>query len=69
MRILVVSDLHGDFEPVDRARAEHRPDLILSCGDWGDPEQVSHQALKTYSSSCPFIRHSAITTHSRCWLD
>jgi Icc-related predicted phosphoesterase len=46
MRILVVSDLHGDKKPVDRARAEHRPDLILSCGDWGDPEQVSQQAFE-----------------------
>jgi Icc-related predicted phosphoesterase len=46
MRILVVSDLHGDIESVDRARAKLRPDLILSCGDWGDPEQVSEQVLQ-----------------------
>jgi uncharacterized protein len=46
MRILVVSDLHGDFESVDRARTEHRPNLILSCGDWGDAEQVSEQVLQ-----------------------
>ena len=46
MRILVVSDLHGDQKPVERARTEHRPDLILSCGDWGDPKQVSHQAFE-----------------------
>ncbi len=46
MRILVVSDLHGDIESVNRARIEHRPDLLLSCGDWGDPEQVSEQALE-----------------------
>jgi Icc-related predicted phosphoesterase len=46
MRILVVSDLHGDIESVDRARTEHRPDLILSCGDWGDPVQVSEQVLQ-----------------------
>jgi uncharacterized protein len=46
MRILVVSDLHGDIESVDRARTAHQPDLILSCGDWGDPEQVSEQVLE-----------------------
>jgi Icc-related predicted phosphoesterase len=46
MRILVVSDLHGDIKSVDRARTEIRPDLILSCGDWGDAEQVSEQVLQ-----------------------
>lgn len=46
MRILVVSDLHGDIESVDRARTAHQPDMILSCGDWGDPEQVSEQVLE-----------------------
>jgi uncharacterized protein len=46
MRILIVSDLHGEFECVERARTEHRPDLILSCGDWGDPDQVSERAFE-----------------------
>jgi uncharacterized protein len=46
MRILVVSDMHGDIKSVDRARTEIRPDLILSCGDWGDAEQVSEQVLQ-----------------------
>jgi uncharacterized protein len=46
MRILVVSDMHGDIKSVDRARTELRPDLILSCGDWGDAEQVSEQVLQ-----------------------
>lgn len=47
MRIMVVSDLHYDkhvFEGVDESRAwewlllivdYHKPDLLLSCGDWG----------------------------------
>lgn len=46
MRILVVSDLHGDIESVDRAISEHQPDLVLSCGDWGDSEQLSEQVLQ-----------------------
>jgi uncharacterized protein len=34
MRILVVSDLHGDLGSATRACAAVRPDMILSCGDW-----------------------------------
>jgi uncharacterized protein len=40
MRILVVSDLHGDLRWVHRASSRVSPELILSCGDWGDAEQV-----------------------------
>jgi len=46
MRILVVSDLHGDIASLERARIQQRPDLILSCGDWGDPEDVSEQLFR-----------------------
>jgi Icc-related predicted phosphoesterase len=53
MRILVVSDLHGDIEPANRARIEHRPDLLVSCGDWGDPEQVSEQVLQKLLAHLP----------------
>jgi uncharacterized protein len=45
MRILVVSDLHGDLGVVQRAFASVRPDLLLSCGDWGDPDQVAEPRL------------------------
>jgi uncharacterized protein len=45
MRILIVSDLHGDLCAADRAVANLRPDLLLSCGDWGDAEQVAEPAL------------------------
>jgi uncharacterized protein len=40
MRVLVVSDLHGDLDSARRACDRRAPELILSCGDWGDPEQV-----------------------------
>ena len=45
MRILVVSDLHGDLNSVERASESYRPDLILSCGDWGDPGEVAEPAM------------------------
>jgi uncharacterized protein len=53
MHILVVSDLHGDLDSVHRAYSRHRPDLILSCGDWGDPEQVTEGALTAFLERVP----------------
>lgn len=41
MRILVVSDLHGDVASVRRAHERLDPSLILCCGDWGDPHEVA----------------------------
>jgi Icc-related predicted phosphoesterase len=48
MRILVVSDLHGDLKAAQRACEVVRPDLILSCGDWGDPNQVTRDDLTAF---------------------
>jgi Icc-related predicted phosphoesterase len=45
MRVLVVSDLHGDLTVCRQAVGLVRPDLILCCGDWGDPYEVSEQEL------------------------
>ena len=53
MRILVISDLHGDFTLARRACRELLPDLLLSCGDWGDPDQVSAQQLEEFLALCP----------------
>jgi len=53
MRILVVSDLHGDLKSAHRACAAQRPDLILSCGDWGDPDQVAESALAAFLEFAP----------------
>lgn len=41
VRVLVVSDLHGDLASPRAAIDCHRPDLLLCCGDWGDPEEVN----------------------------
>jgi len=40
MRILVIGDAHGDFGAVHRARRRFAPDLLLCCGDWGDPAEA-----------------------------
>jgi uncharacterized protein len=53
MRILVVSDLHGVLDAAVRARAHFQPDLILSCGDWGDPEQVTDADLAAFVGAVP----------------
>jgi len=53
MRILVVSDLHGDLNSVERAYKIYRPNLILCCGDWGDPDQVAESALTTLVDLVP----------------
>jgi Icc-related predicted phosphoesterase len=53
MRILVVSDLHGDLESVRRACDRQAPGLILSCGDWGDPEQVEESTLEALLDVAP----------------
>ncbi len=45
MRILVVSDLHGDLASVRRAFDRLNPDLILCCGDWGDAHEVAEVDL------------------------
>src|SRR4051794_14630781 len=53
MRILVVSDLHGDLDAVREALARFRPDALLSCGDWGDPDEVDEAVLTGIVSRLP----------------
>jgi Icc-related predicted phosphoesterase len=53
MRILVVSDLHGDLGSARRACDRQAPGLILSCGDWGDPEQVDESAFAALLDVAP----------------
>ena len=62
MKVMVISDLHYDkriYKGVDESRAWkwllsivdfHRPDLLLSCGDWGtavNPEEFYELLRKT----------------------
>jgi uncharacterized protein len=53
MHILVVSDLHGDLDSARRACARQAPDLILSCGDWGDPEEVDESTFAALLEVAP----------------
>lgn len=38
---LVISDLHGDWRPLWEMLEALQPEVVLCCGDWGDPGQVS----------------------------
>src|SRR5262249_47900681 len=53
MRIVVVSDLHGDIDSARRAVDRFAPDLILSCGDWGDLEEVDEARLAALLGVAP----------------
>jgi uncharacterized protein len=55
MRILVISDLHGDFRLARQACDDHPPDLLLCCGDWGDPDQVGESDLDHFLGFCPVL--------------
>jgi len=41
MKILVVSDMHGNLKPVHELVCMYEPDLLICCGDWGDPGTVA----------------------------
>jgi Icc-related predicted phosphoesterase len=53
MRLLVVSDLHGNLESARRACDCQQPDVILSCGDWGDPAEVDESRFSALLAAAP----------------
>lgn len=55
MRALVVSDLHGDLASAHAAIAHFAPDLLLCCGDWGDPSEVSEPELAAFPTRLPVL--------------
>jgi Icc-related predicted phosphoesterase len=55
MRILVVSDLHGDLASAREAIDQFAPDLLLSCGDWGDPDQVAEADMAEFPARLPTL--------------
>jgi Icc-related predicted phosphoesterase len=69
MRLLVVSDLHGELDCVRRARDRVNPDVILSCGDWGDPEEVAESTFANWLAATPiyttFGNHDAMDLLAR----
>lgn len=64
MRILVISDLHGDLHSAEQALERFEPDLLLCCGDWGDADQLSLQDLALFPARLPtlstFGNHDAL---------
>jgi uncharacterized protein len=69
MRILVISDLHGDLSSAREALEHFAPDMLLSCGDWGDPEQVDEAELAAFPARLPvyttFGNHDPISALAR----
>jgi uncharacterized protein len=55
MRILIVSDLHGDLAAAQEAVDRFAPVLLLSCGDWGDPDQVTDDDLAAFPARVPVL--------------
>jgi Icc-related predicted phosphoesterase len=55
MRMLVISDLHGHLESGRAVVEAVRPDALLSCGDWGDPDQVTLADLQWFSERVPVL--------------
>ena len=53
MRLLAVSDLHGDLDSAWAAVEAAQPDVLLSCGDWGDPEDVDLADLQAFTERLP----------------
>jgi Icc-related predicted phosphoesterase len=53
MRWLAISDLHGDLDSAWRAVEAARPDVLVSCGDWGDPGEVDLPDLRAFSDRLP----------------
>lgn len=55
MRILAISDLHGEFAKVQRVCRDLAPDLLLCCGDWGNPDQVAPEQLGSFLECCTVL--------------
>ena len=55
MKILAISDLHGEMRLARIAAAHHRPDLLLCCGDWGDPGLVGEETFAEFLAICPVL--------------
>ncbi|MFN3652912.1 MAG: metallophosphoesterase [Armatimonadota bacterium] len=53
MKLLAVSDLHGDLQSVWTALEAAEPDVLLCCGDWGDPGEVDPEALQAFTERLP----------------
>lgn len=55
MRILAVSDFHGELSWLPEVIDRLGPDLLLSPGDWGDPGEVSEAAFAAVLDRVPVL--------------
>lgn len=55
MRILAVSDLHGELSWLQGAIERFSPELLLCAGDWGDPGQVSPEEYEWLLAQVPVL--------------
>ena len=52
-RLLAISDLHGDLASAWAAIEAAQPDVLLCCGDWGDPGEVELVDLVPFTQRLP----------------
>jgi Icc-related predicted phosphoesterase len=55
MRILAVGDMHGNLEKVRKAITGFPADLLLCCGDWGDPEEIDRRVFSRILEAIPVM--------------
>lgn len=46
VKICAVGDMHGQLANVFQAIDESKPELLLCCGDWGDPGKLDHAQFR-----------------------
>jgi len=55
MKILAVSDMHGELGNVVRALDKSPADLLLCCGDWGDPDEIDEEIFTRILAHIPVL--------------
>ncbi len=50
MKIVAISDLHGNLNPVHKILAVEKPDVLLCAGDWGSAGEVSARDFEAITS-------------------
>ena len=55
MRLIAISDMHGNLSAAYEAASASNPDLILSCGDWGDPGEINPDEFTHILSIAPVL--------------
>ncbi|MCS7252957.1 MAG: metallophosphoesterase family protein [Armatimonadota bacterium] len=53
LRILLVSDMHGDLTHLFSALDAEQPDLLICAGDWGDPKTIPREKYEQLLSMLP----------------